>query len=129
MSKQCGADENRVNKNLLPLLTALGAFLTNLPTLIRYFTSEAQACLKRGGRGGSYPPRFVRIRRRHRAAAARRITTCPLRIFDPWCIAGTLFLKFCIFDPFYTNFNYNALHHYTEFSILKLTFDPGLEAC
>ena len=40
VSKQCGADENRVNKNLLPLLTALGAFLTNLPTLIRYFTTQ-----------------------------------------------------------------------------------------
>ena len=39
-----------------------------------YWYTWNQACNKRGGRG---PPRFWQIRRRCRAAAARRITTCP----------------------------------------------------
>ena len=53
-----------------------------------YIHTYAQACNKRGGRG---PPRFWQIRRRHQAAAARRITKYrPPRIFDPWCIPELL---------------------------------------
>jgi hypothetical protein len=41
------------------------------------YGSKEQGWRMGGGRGGSCPPRFWRIRRRRRAGAARRITTCP----------------------------------------------------
>ena len=47
-----------------------------------------QGCRKGGGRGGQLPPRFWRIRWRRRAAAARRITTCPFsfrKLLRPLC--------------------------------------------
>ena len=40
-------------------------------------TSSTAGMSQRGEAGGSFPPRFWQIRRRRRAVAARRITTCP----------------------------------------------------